>query len=446
MTWLEQQEAEARPANGTALGPESAADTRAWPEPLAPEAFHGPAGEFVRAVADFSEADPVGILASALILFGNAVGRSAFVQVGPDKHAANTNLILVGPSGSGGRKGMATSTARYPLGRSPAFSSWTANCLQSGLSSGEGLVWAVRDEIRRRDPVKESGRVIGYEEVVADPGIKDKRVVFIESEFASVLKVAAREGNTLSGVIRQAFDSGDLRLRTKNNPAQASGAHISIIGHVTREELMRYMSTTEMGNGFANRYIWFSVRRSKSLPDGEAIPDAGLAPIVRKFEAALSFAQQAGEICRDEAASRIWRDVYPELTAERVGLLGAILSRAEVQVLRLSLIYALLDCSPVIRPEHLKAALALWEYAEVSVRHIFWDAVGDPDADSILTELRRKPGGLTRTEISALFGRNRSAPVIDRALSVVRTNGLAMPCAEESGGQPREVWRARLFS
>jgi len=369
------------------------------------------------------------------------------VQVGPEKHHANTNLMLVGQSGSGGRKGTANAAARHPFDCSEKFSAWTENCIQSGLSSGEGLIWFVRDPILRKDPIKEKGRVVGYEEVIADHGIEDKRAVFIEQEFSNVLKSAERECNILSGVMRQAFDSGSLRLRTKNNPAQSTGAHVSIIGHITPDELLRYMSTTEMGNGLANRFVWLVVRRSKSLPEGEAIPSGILSPLVREFESALAFAQKAREIRRDAETAQAWKEVYDMLTAGRPGLLGSILSRAEVQVLRFSLIYALLDCSEWIRLEHLGAALALWEYAEASVRHIFGDAVGDPDADAILTALRQSREGLDRTSIRDLFSRNRTASAIDRALSTLQKQNLArMVEREKTGGRPPEVWVATSLS
>ena len=71
----------------------------------------------------------------------------------------------------------------------------------------------------------------------------------------------SREGNTLSAIIRQAWDSGNLHPLTKNSPIRATDAHISIIGHITREELLRYLTETEQANGFANRFIWLMVYR-----------------------------------------------------------------------------------------------------------------------------------------------------------------------------------------
>ncbi|MCI0825302.1 MAG: hypothetical protein J4N90_11165, partial [Chloroflexi bacterium] len=94
------------------------------------------------------------------------------------------------------------------------------------MSSGEGLIWAVRDPIEKTDPVKEKGRHTGaYETTIIDQGVTDKRLLVYEPEFASVLRVMSRDSNTLSTQIRQAWDSGTLRTMTKNNPAVATGAH-----------------------------------------------------------------------------------------------------------------------------------------------------------------------------------------------------------------------------
>ena len=116
-----------------------------------------------------------------------------------------------------------------------------------------------------------------YEDVLVDPGVEDKRLLVVEGEFATALRVLGREGNILSAVVRNAWDTGDLRTLTKNSPAKATGAHISIIGHVTRDELLRYLGTTEAANGFANRFLWVCVRRSKVLPDGGRLHEVDMA-------------------------------------------------------------------------------------------------------------------------------------------------------------------------
>ena len=165
-----------------------------------------------------------------------------------------------------------------------------AELIVSGLSSGEGLIWEVRDAIFKRTPIKEKGRVVGYQDIEEDPGVSDKRRIVLESEFARTLKVMTRETNILSSVIRQAYDSGALRVMTKNTPAKATAAHICILGHITSEELLRTMDSTESANGFANRFLWMAVKRSKFLPEGGQCLDSELAPLQEEFRQAVEFA------------------------------------------------------------------------------------------------------------------------------------------------------------
>lgn len=412
---------------------------RHWPEPPASEALHGLAGQFVNIVSPHTEADPVALLVQFLVFFGNAAGRSSYFRVEADSHTTNINAILVGDTASG-RKGTSLSQTRRPF--EVADKDWAETRIQSGLSSGEGLIWAVRDPIERKDPIKNEGRVVSYETVIADHGIDDKRLLVIETEFSSTLKVAEREGNTLTGVVRQAWDTGSLRLMTKSSPAKSTGAHISIVGHIPQDELLRCLNSTDLGNGFANRFLWISVRRSKMLPDGGHVPASEIDALTARLREALDFARRGYELERDTAARKIWHTVYEDLSSRKSGLLGAVLSRAEAQVTRLSVIYALLDQSPIVRSEHLGAALALWEYCEASVRHIFGDAIGDPVADAILNALRSSAEGLTRTEISNLFARNRDKQGIDLALSALTRQGLASSMREETAGRPVEKWVA----
>jgi Protein of unknown function (DUF3987) len=266
----------------------------------------------------------------------------------------------------------------------------------------------------------------------------------MESEFAKVLIVAGREGNTLSQIIRQAYDGDDLQSLNKNSPGRATGAHISIIGHVTDEELVRNLYSTEAANGFANRHLWLCVTRSKLLPRGGYLNDEHLHPLVARLDKAIAWAKARGdvELGFSEEAWKLWDEVYPILTGGRPGLLGAMLNRAEAQVLRLSCIYAMLDSLDAVERVHLEAALAVWEYCEASVGYVFGDRLGDPDADAILAALRTHRDGLTRTEIRDIFLRNLSAARIERALATLRKENLASFEKVATNGRPAEIWKA----
>jgi hypothetical protein len=289
--------------------------------------------------------------------------------------------------------------------------------------------------------VRERGRVVGHEVVQVDAGEPDKRILIIEPEFAVTLKVIAREGNILSGLIRQAWDSGDLGTLTKQSPLRATGAHVSVIGHITEEELRRYLTETERANGFANRFLWLNVRRSKLLPRGAPVPDALLTGFLPELRDVVAQARAIETLARDEAAEALWAEVYPTLSAEEPGLVGAILNRAEAQVLRLSTLYALLDRAPAIGVPHLRAALAVWDYAAASARRIFGPRLGVPLADVILEALRTQ-GPLSATAISALFARHRSAEEIHHALALLDRLGRARPATRATRGRPATHWAA----
>jgi Protein of unknown function (DUF3987) len=417
-----------------------------WPDPPGTAAFYGLAGDIALAIEPHTEADPIALLIQTLAILGNIIGRSAHFVAESSRHYLNLFTVLVGRTAKG-RKGSSLEQV-LRLIRS-LDDQWTMHCMISGLSSGEGLIWAVRDPIEKQEPIKVKGRVAGYQMVIVDEGVADKRLLVTESEFAQTLKVAAREGNTLSAVIRQAWDTGKLRTLTKTSPACATDSHISIIGHITRDELTRYLNTTEASNGFANRFLWVCVRRSKVLPEGGRLNEVDFGEIARRLREAQNFAVGVREMKRDAEARALWYQVYEKLSEGKPGLLGAVISRAEAQVMRLACLYALLDCSAIISRKHLEAALALWQYCENSARFIFGDALGDPVADEILKVLREvEDEGLTRTQIRDLFGRNRSTSEIIRALQKLIEAGFAGYTLEESNGTNRktERWRALRVS
>jgi hypothetical protein len=340
---------------------------------LAPEALNGLAGDFVRIYGPNSEADPVALLDQFLIAFGNAIGRGPHFVAEADHHSVNLFACLVGET-SKGKKGSSLGHVQrlFQL----VDEEWSKDCVHSGLSSGEGLIWCVRDEIKKKEPVKKNGLVTDYQEVIIDPGISDKRAFVVESEFALVLRVMARDGNTLSAILRNAWDCKDLKTMTKNSPAKATKPHISIISHITKNELLRYLDNTECGNGFANRFLWLCVKRSKILPEGGKINESDISGLASKIRDTVEFSHTIGEMHRDEEARELWCKVYAELSEGKPGLLGAVTARAEAQVMRLACLYALLDLSNIIRLEHLSAGLALWGYCEQSARYIFGETQG----------------------------------------------------------------------
>ena len=233
------------------------------------------------------------------------------------------------------------------------------------------------------------------------------------------MKVLAREGNTLSPVIRNAWDGKTLQTMAKNSPLRATGAHVGIVGHITKQELLRHITATELANGFFNRFMVVAVQRSKTLPFGGRLDGDELDRVREQVTLAARFASIEQPITFDPHARERWIAAYDELSRGEAGLAGAATARAEAHTVRLALLYALLDCSDVIGLEHLEAALAFWAYSAASARWVFGDSIGDPTADEIWVLARERHDGITRTEVSNLFSRNKKAREIDRALQAL---------------------------
>lgn len=385
-----------------------------WPAPLEEEAFYGLAGDFVRLVEPHSEADPAALLLSFLVGAGCAVGLNAHFDVSGAPHPARLFCALIGAT-STGRKGTSLAPVKRVLKMAdPDF----ANCIASGLQSGEGLIHHVRDATE------------------SDPGISDKRLLVLEEELSGPLSAGSRQGSTLSPTLRLSWDTDDLRSLAKNSGCRATGAHVCLIGHCTPDELRRMLSDNNLRNGFANRFIWFAVRASKELPDGGNLTESALSTIAEKLTEAIRFAKQLGEIRMDDEAAEVWRGVYGGLRAGRPGLIGIVTDRRPAQVKRVALVYALLDLSDEVRLEHLNAALAVIKFADASAASIFGLDTGDRIADRILSELRERPDGMTRTEMYDLFDRHVRREDLETALPRLIEDGLVREQIHPSGGRP----------
>lgn len=412
-------------------------DGAPWPDALSVDALYGLAGEWCRIVEPHSEADLPAHLIQFLLGFGNAIGRSAHYRVAATKHCSNLFALLVGATGKS-RKGTSWGQDRFIL--SLLDREWSDQREMSGLSTGEGLIYFVRDpRPAGASPSRKRRKSNTTEE--ADLGVSDKRLLVVESEFARVLKVSERESSTLSAIIRDAWDGRPLSVMVKRDALQASGAHISILGHITTHELRRRLTEESISNGFANRFLFVCTRRVRSLPDGGELERVNLQPYISRLKKAYEFSRVAGELTRDAEAKELWHAVYRALSEGHPGLFGAVTARAEPHVLRLACLYALLDCSPVVRKEHLQAALGVWRYCENSARYIFGTATGDPVADDILAALRaRHDTGMTRTELFDYFNRRKKAAVLDSALKRLLALGVVRPAQEATDGRPAERW------
>lgn len=148
-------------------------------------------------------------------------------------------------------------------------------------------------------------------------------------------------------------------------------------------------------------------------------------PLIDELIDAVSFGRSITELTRDPEAEELWEQEYPRLTTDRFGLFGVITQRAAPQVLRLSMIYALMDRSETIDLPHLKAALALWDYSEQSVKMIFEEMTGDENVD-LVVKCGKAFKSITRSQLWTLLGHNNNKHELDRIGTVLAARKLAI--------------------
>ena len=392
-----------------------------WPAPPEAAVYHELPGEIVNTIAPHTEADPVAILAQLLVSFGAAVGRGTYFQVEATLHHPNEYMCLVGDSARA-RKGSSWDHVRRLI---TTIDPSLQPRILTGLSSGEGVIWAVRDP---------SGQ---------DPGHSDQRLLVIEPEFASALRAANREISTLSATLRSGWDGRPLAILTRTSPARASTAHIAIIGHITQHELRRHTTSLELANGYMNRVLLICCRRQRLLPEGGNPDPLHGTGLDRLLAGALKQARTAGNVQLAPDARELWHHAYRKLAAEpHDQIVAQITARAEAHVIRLALIYALADGQRQISSQHLQAALALQNYAARSAAWALTGATGQPLAEQIHATLRQHPAGLTRSQISQTLGHHQPAGQIDHALHALNAAGRATVTQIPTGGRPAQLWTA----
>jgi len=295
-------------------------------------ALHGLAGEIVRTIEPHTESDPAAILVSLLVGFGALVGPQPHAYVDGASHPPRLFALVCGDTAKA-RKGTSWARVRQPL--SAADHRFIDERVLAGFGSGEALVDAVAGE-------------------------EDRRLLVVETEFSRVLAVGRREGSTLSALLRQAWDGGRLQVRSRTGTAVADLAHVCVIGHVTRHELLARLAESDTHGGLLNRFLIVAARRSKLLPAGGNLDEEIVRAFGRKVADLASAARKASILRWTPDAERYWSELYERLAADEPGgLLGAVIARDSAQALRLSVTFALFDGARQIDLEHVVAAEAV---------------------------------------------------------------------------------------
>jgi hypothetical protein len=392
---------------------------------LGRDAYHGPLAEATR-LFDHTEADPAAILISLLTGFGNLVGPNPYVEpVSPIRQHARLNTLVVGESAKA-RKSAAWSLTKKVI--EAIDSNFVQRRIMGGFGSGHILVDQLADIGQGTVGTNEDGKLT----VAPDP-----RMIVFEDEFARVLKTTGLEGNNLSMVLRSAYDGSKLEVRSrgKTSVAPQGSHHVSVVACITAEELQSTLTNTEAYNGFGNRFIYVWTKRTKSVALSDTELDTNeLGRIADLLAERVEAAQDLARVRFDEKGAELWKKVYEEIQNDDPhGLLGTIIARADVHVIRLALVYALADGSNKIREEHVRAAHCVWDFCRASAAYIFnnraaVETTSNPVLDRLMAKmyemLYEAEDGVTKSKLKGLCNRNNEG-LFQEAVDTLVAQGKA---------------------
>jgi hypothetical protein len=397
--------------------------------------YDGLIGQIVRLIEPHSEADPIAIFVELMVAFGNCLGKGPHhVVQGATEHHANLFIVLCGLT-SKGRKGSAHDWMKKIFRCVDDKGQYVDQCFWGGLASGEGLIHAVRDP---KTKTNKKGEV-----EVIDDGVTDKRKLFFEPELAGRTFTAMhREGSTLSAILREAWDGGNLVVATKQSDDRATSPHISIVGHATFKELSTALSPADISGGTANRFLFFAVQRSKRLAFSTEPDPLELGRLVGRMAHNLAEGRKLHRVELAEEAKQLWKEMYEgtdEIESDDPTI-AEYIGRGAPQILRMALILSIADGQPKITAEALKQAAGLFNYVRASVE--FMLGVGDvftSKAEERLYNLVDKEGPISVSDISKKLKMN-GGRVRQIAGGLVRRRMLSEQLDRRTGGRPSKKY------
>jgi hypothetical protein len=245
----------------------------------------------------------------------------------------------------------------------------------SGVSSGEGLIFAIRDPRRGCGEDKERD----------DPGVAEKRLLINMSEFGSVLALVRRFGSTLSSVLRDLYDCKRVETGAKVSPVRCTEPFVSVSASITPRELTGLLFdekdiAASADNGFGNRFFYAFVARNKLVahPARTENRDAltrTIAENVRKVYAELKplrgFLSTPIEFT-PEARDLYEREIYKPVDGLQAASPNAdrLFGRLTAHLRKIAAILAVIAGESRVSVGALEAAVAWVEYGAATVNVI----------------------------------------------------------------------------
>jgi hypothetical protein len=391
-------------------------------------ALCGPVGDWVRDTTPHTEADPAALLISALVACGVVAGRGPHFWAGDARQAPVLFAVVAADTPKANRGLSWAVTRRLVEVIDPHL---VRQRIRTGVGNGRLIVDALARSAR--PPARSNEPRMGGA----------NRLLVHEPGLTRLLEVAGRPSSELALVIRSAWDGTPIDV----GRTHVTNHHVGIVAHATLDQLAQRLSLTGGGVSFVNRFLFVVARRQPSVVDESSVPTRLVLDHGKRLRNQLAVAATFGRVERSRAAEERWRSRYDELVNDDPGgLLGIMVARAPRHVLRLALVYALVEASPRVERRHMDAALALWNYCRASAAQVC-DRVAVPSRDlsaELLAGIAAAgERGLSLTEQLDLFGRNVPATRLRSARESLEETGRVVSTKERRVDSVRAITVSR---
>ncbi|MFH1532520.1 MAG: DUF3987 domain-containing protein [Pseudomonadota bacterium] len=348
--------------------------------------------DYVRLFASHSEV-PAQLLAwTFIILFGASLGRNVSVQY-PHHVFANLYLMVLGPTGA-----MKKDTAiSYAMKFFPPIQ------LIRSIPTAEGLMRQLQN----------APHLLAY---VAEAG-------------SFLRRMKQRTGATLSPLLCELFDAKDTAEHlVRGNPIIVEKPCFSLLTATTFERLHEELHVEHLDSGFANRFIYVTSSERKCIPF-PTTPDP--KEVIRhqdKVRVVVEHWQNNPSVFElHPDARRIWSAFYTALWTKQQAKTpehSQIVQRLPLHAMKLALIFAALDMSPVITVDHVLCAMRIIEGLEPTYHQIVERLATSVDLkiEKRITEILTNGAALTKSEVRRKVGGHYSSVDFMRVLRAMESS------------------------
>lgn len=218
-------------------------------------------------------------------------------------------------------------------------------------------------------------------------------------------------------------------------PGRNAPPALALVSFVHQRDLFDLDSSA---HEFAGRCLWCIMSGHQVQHDRpQPLSDERLDRFARPLAEVIERSKAVGEMQFDRDVR--W-DRHCDTLKHNNDFVGSFMHHGPEQMVRLAILFAMLDKSEEIKSQHVEAALSVWLQSRASVERVFGVGATDPGPQKLLALLRVPH---SRKELHALYSNHKRADRLTAELESLEQSGLVVREIIPTAGRPREQWRSK---